>query len=58
MHFANANNNFEIIKTIIINAMTRILTDFIQCIIKFHIFVIIINVFSLMQSKNALLIKM
>ena len=52
MRFANANNNFEIIKTIIMNAMIKILTDFMQHQIKFHIFIIIINVFLLLQMKT------
>ena len=48
MRFANANDDFEIAKTIIINAMTRILTNFMQRQIKFHIFVIMISAFSLL----------
>ena len=57
MRFANANDNFEIAKTIIMNAITKILTDFMQRQIKFYISVIIINVFSLLQIKSAMLIK-
>ena len=58
MRFANANDNFKIVKTININAMTRILTDFMQRQIKFHISVIMISVFLLLQMKIAMLIKM
>ena len=58
MRFANANNDFKIAKTIIINAMTKILTDFMQRQIKFHISVIMISAFSLLQMKSAMLIKM
>ena len=57
MHFANAIDDFEIVKIIIVNLIIRILTNFIQRINKFYIFIIIINVFSLMQMKNATLIK-
>ena len=48
MRFANANDNFKIAKTIIVNAITKILTDFMQRQIKFHISIIMINVFSLL----------
>ena len=48
MRFANANDNFEIIKIIVVSAMTRILTDFMQRQIKFHISVIMINAFLLL----------
>ena len=48
MRFANANNDFEIVKTIVESAMTRILTDFMQRQIKFYISVIMINVFLLL----------
>ena len=58
MRFANANDNFKVAKIIVMNAMIRILTDFMQRQIKFHISVIIINVFSLLQMKSAMLIKM
>ena len=58
MRFANANDDFKIAKTIIVNVITRILTDFMQRQIKFHISVIMINVFSLLQMKSAMLIKM
>ena len=58
MHFANANNDFKIAKTIDINVMIKILIDFMQCQIKFHIFIIIINAFLLLQMKSAMLIKM
>ena len=58
MRFADANDDFEVAKTIVMSAMTRILTDFMQRQIKFHISVIIINVFSLLQMKSAVLIKM
>ena len=57
MNLANANNDFEIAKTIIMNVMIKILIDFMQRQIKFHIFIIIINVFSLLQMKSAILIK-
>ena len=57
MRFANANDNFEIMKIIIINMITRSLTDFMQRQIKFHIFIIIINIFLLLQIKSAMLIK-
>ena len=57
MRFANANDDFEIAKTIVVSAMTRILTDFMQRQIKFHISVIMINVFLLLQMKSAVLIK-
>ena len=57
MRFANANDDFEIAKTIVVNAMTKILTDFMQRQIKFHISVIMINVFLLLQMKSAMLIK-
>ena len=57
MRFAYANNDFEIAKIIIVNTITKILTDFMQRQIKFHIFVIIINVSSLLQMKSAVLIK-
>ena len=57
MCFTNANDDFEIARTIIMNAITRILIDFMQRQIKFHISVIIINVFSLLQMKSAMLIK-
>ena len=58
MRFANANDDFKIVKIIVVNAMIKILTDFMQRQIKFHISVIIINVFLLLQMKNAVLIKM
>ena len=45
MCFANANDDFEIIKTIIMNAMIKILTDFMQRQIKFYIFIIMITIF-------------
>ena len=48
MHFANANNDFKIAKIIVVNAMTRILINFMQYQIKFYIFVIMINVFLLL----------
>ena len=48
MRFANANDDFEIAKIIVVNVIIRILTDFMQRQIKFYIFVIIINVFSLL----------
>ena len=57
MQFANANNDFEIAKIIVVNAMTRILINFMQRQIKFYIFVIMINVFLLLQMKSAMLIK-
>ena len=57
MRFADMKNNFEIAKTIIVSAIIRILTDFMQRQIKFHISVIIINVFLLLQMKSAVLIK-
>ena len=57
MYFADVNDDFEIAKTIVVSAMIRILTDFMQRQIKFHIFVIMINVFSLLQMKSAILIK-
>ena len=57
MRFANANNDFEIAKTINVNAMIRILINFMQHQIKFHIFIIIINALSLQQMKSAMLIK-
>ena len=57
MRFANANDDFKIVKIIVMNAMTKILTDFMQCQIKFHISVIMIIVFLLLQMKNAMLIK-
>ena len=58
MRFANANDDFEIIKTINVNVITRILINFMQRQIKFYIFVIMINIFSLLQMKNVMLIKM
>ena len=58
MRFANANDDFKIAKTIVVNVMIRILIDFMQRQIKFHIFIIMINVFSLLQMKNAMLIEM
>ena len=58
MRFANANDDFEITKMIVVNVIIRILTDFMQRQIKFHISVIIISVFSLLQMKSAILIKM
>ena len=58
MRFANAHDDFKIAKIIVINAMIKILTDFMQRQIKFHIFVIMINAFSLLQIKSAVLIKM
>ena len=58
MRFANANDDFEIVKIIIVSAMIKILIDFMQRQIKFHISVIIISVFSLLQMKSAMLIKM
>ena len=58
MRFVNANNDFKIAKIIVVNAMIKILTDFMQRQIKFHIFVIIINAFSLLQIKSAILIEM
>ena len=58
MRFANANDDFEIAKLIVINAMIRILIDFMQRQIKFHISIIMISVFSLLQIKSAMLIKM
>ena len=57
MRFANANDDFKITKTIVVNAMIRILIDFMQRQIKFYISVIMINVFLLLQIKNAMLIK-
>ena len=48
MRFTNANDDFKIMKTIIVSAMTKILTHFMQRQIKFHISVIIINVFLLL----------
>ena len=57
MRFANANNNFKDAKAIVVNAIIRILINFIQRQIKFYISVIIINVFLLLQIKNAVLIK-
>ena len=48
MRFANANDDFKIMKIIIINVIIKILTDFMQRQIKFHISVIIINVFLLL----------
>ena len=58
MRFVNANDNFENAKTIIINVMIKILIDFMQRQIKFYNFVIMINIFLLLQMKNAMLIKM
>ena len=58
MRFANANDDFEIANAIVVNAMIKILTDFMQRQIKFHISVIMINAFSLLQMKSAVLIKM
>ena len=58
MRFANANDDFEVAKTIVMSVMIRILTDFMQRQIKFHISVIMISVFSLLQMKSAMLIKM
>ena len=58
MRFANANNDFKIAKTIIVNVITEILINFMQRQIKFYISIIMINVFSLLQMKNAMLIKM
>ena len=57
MRFADANDDFKVAKIIVVNAMTRILTDFMQRQIKFHIFVIMISVFLLLQMKSAMLIK-
>ena len=48
MRFVNANNDFEIAKIIDVNIMIKILIDFMQRQIKFHISVIIIKVFSLL----------
>ena len=48
MRFVNANNDFEIAKIIVVNVMIKILIDFMQRQIKFHISVIIINVFLLL----------
>ena len=58
MRFADANDDFKVTKMIVMSAMIRILTDFMQCQIKFHISVIMINAFSLLQMKSAILIKM
>ena len=57
MRFANANNDFKIAKIIVVSAITKILTDFMQHQIKFHISVIMISAFSLRQMKSAILIK-
>ena len=57
MRFANANDDFEVAKMIVVSAMTKILTDFMQRQIKFYISVIIISVFLLLQMKSAMLIK-
>ena len=48
MRFANANDDFEIMKTIVVNAIIKVLIDFMQHQIKFHISVIMISVFSLL----------
>ena len=48
MRFANANDNFKIIKTIVKSAMIKILIDFMQRQIKFHLVIIMINVFLLL----------
>ena len=48
MRFANANDDFKIANAIVMSAMTKILADFMQRQIKFHIFVIMINAFSLL----------
>ena len=58
MRFADANDDFEVAKTIVVSAMTEILTDFMQRQIKFHTSVIMINASSLLQMKSAVLIKM
>ena len=39
MRFVNINDNFEIAKTIVMNAMIRILINFMQRISKFYTFV-------------------
>ena len=52
MRFANANDDFEIAKMIVVNMMIKILTDFMQRQIKSHISVIIINVFSLFANEK------
>ena len=57
MRFANANDDFKIAKIIIMNAMIKILIDFMQRQIKFHFSIMIINVFSLLQIKSTIFIK-
>ena len=58
MRFVDANVDFEVAGAVVVSAVARILTDFMQRKVKFYTFAIMVSAFSLMQTKSAMLIRM
>ena len=58
MRFADANDDFGVAGAVVVSAVARILADFMQRQIKFHISAIMVSASSLLQMKSAVLIRM